>query len=184
MCVCSHLSLWVILGLIEVIWEELLGCMVFLVLSFFFSSFLSSQKTQTTFRKEEIEDSSCFYLALWCCLRKSMWFFFIWTLVDLQTWRGCPFLHISEGVQDRKLLLLTYVTTQKLNLCSSSELSDFPPAFWWDLGFMCLSQGSQFIMGLMVLSGLQCKVRLAGSLCLEVTLWRSGKLYRKQDVIS
>lgn len=175
---CPHTSLRVILRLIEIIWEEVLGCMVFLVLSFFLSCFLNSQKNQTTFRKVEIEGSSCSCPVALSQNSQCGSSGLIRTSVDLQTRWDCPFLPISEGVevmQDRKPLLLSYLTTQKLHWCPSSELSEFPPAFWWDLGFTCLSQGSQFIMGLMVLSGLQCKVRLAGSLSLEVTVWRSGK---------
>lgn len=119
-CVCSHPSLWVLLGLIEIIWEELLGCMVFLLLSFSFSCFHSSQKTP---RKEEIEDSSCFLP----CSQNSQ------CGSSGLIWRDCLFFPINEGVevmQDRKLLFLSYLTTQKFHWCSSSELSEFPPAFW------------------------------------------------------
>lgn len=141
--------------------------------------FSQLKKNEWPLERTELKVLNVFYLALWCsqnsqCGSSGL----IWILVDPQTWRDYPFLPISEGVevmQDRKLLLLSYLTTQKLHWCSSWELSEFPPAFWWDLGFMCLSQGSQFIMSLMVLSGLQCKVSLAGSLSLEVTVWRSGK---------
>lgn len=138
----------------------------------FFSCFLNYQKTHTTFRKEEIAGSSFFLPCPVVLPRNSQCGF------SGLVWGDCPFkpggiVHFYPSVevmQDRKLLLLTYPTTQKFHWCSSSELPEFPPAFCRDLGFMCLSQGSQFIMGLMVLSGLQCKVRLAGSLSLEVTV--------------
>lgn len=174
--VYSHLSLWVILRLIEIIWEELPGCVVFFVSSFF-HVFSTIKKPTLPLERRKLQvlhvflpcpvvlpwNSQCGFSGL--------------------VWGDCPFkpggiVHFYPSVevmQDRKLLLLTYLTTQKFHWCSSSELPEFPPAFCRDLGFMCLSQGSQFITGLMVLSGLQCKVRLAGSLSLEVTVWRSGK---------
>lgn len=178
--VCAHTSLCQCSSGSQRLFEKSYSSAQF---SLFFPSlfhvFSAFKKPVWPLERRKLKVFNVFYLALWCsqnsqCGSSGL----IWTLVDLQTWRVCPFFPIGEGVevmQDRKLSLLSYLTTQKLHWCSSSELSEFPPAFWWDLGFMCLPQGSQFIMSLMVLSGLPCKVRLAGSVSLEVTVWRSGK---------